>query len=96
LDKYYPPREAARFLTEEMRDPHGAAYLAKLRCRGGGPTFEYFGRFPRYREDWLQDYALSRRSGPRRSTSEPRPRVCHARSDAAEPAALSAASSDQS
>ena len=71
---YYTPREASRFLTDEMLDPHGVAYLARLRCRGAGPCFEYFGRFPRYREDWLREYALSRRSGPRRSTSEFRPR----------------------
>jgi hypothetical protein len=74
VNEYFAPREASRFLTDEMRDPHGVLTLAKMRCHGTGPAFEYFGRFPRYREDWLREYAMSRRSGPQRSTSEPRRR----------------------
>ena len=44
--------------------------LAKYRSQGGGPLFSLFGRFPRYRQDWLDEYAERRISGPIRSTSE--------------------------
>jgi hypothetical protein len=67
---YYDTAGASRFLKEVMGERMGPATLHKLRCVGGGPVFEYFGRFPRYREDWLREYAQNRRSGPRRSTSE--------------------------
>jgi hypothetical protein len=67
---YYDTRGASRFLIDVMNERIGPATLNKLRCTGGGPTFEYFGRFPRYREDRLREFALSRRSGPVHSTSE--------------------------
>ena len=69
---YYDTRGASRFLVDVMGERIGAATLNKLRCTGGGPPFEYFGRFPRYREDRLREFALSRRSDPVRSTSEAR------------------------
>jgi hypothetical protein len=68
--KYYTSPEASRFLTDEMRDPQTKETLAKKRCNGTGPDFLYFGRFPRYTELALREYAEKRRSGPRRSTSQ--------------------------
>jgi len=63
-------KEAAQFLTS-----HGyrtaPATLAKLACIGGGPTFVTFGRRPLYREVDLLEWAQSRSTGPRRSTSDP-------------------------
>jgi hypothetical protein len=67
---YHDTANASRFLTEVMRHPIQSERLANLRTSGGGPTFEYFGRYPRYREDWLREWAMSRRSGPVRSTVE--------------------------
>jgi hypothetical protein len=66
---YYDPRAASAYLKKRglRTEPQT---LAKYRSAGGGPKFAYFGRFPRYREDWLEEYARSRISGPLRSTSE--------------------------
>jgi hypothetical protein len=66
---YYDPLVASDFLRNQGIE-HSEQTLAKLRCGGGGPKFAYFGRFVRYRRDWLVDYARSRISGPLGSTSE--------------------------
>jgi hypothetical protein len=66
---YYDPPVASDFLRDQGIQ-HSEQTLAKLRCGGGGPKFAYFGRFVRYRRDWLIDYARSRISGPLGSTSE--------------------------
>src|SRR5262249_32647147 len=60
---YYDPPVASDFLRDQGIQ-HCEQTLAKLRCGGGGPKFAYFGRFVRYRRDWLVDYARSRISGP--------------------------------
>jgi hypothetical protein len=69
--RYYPPPEASVFLKEQGIKA-GEQTLAKYRSIGGGPKFAYFGRYPRYREDWLLEFAQSRISRPVHSTSEPR------------------------
>jgi hypothetical protein len=66
---YYDPPIASDFLRDQGIE-HSEQTLAKLRCGGGGPKFACFGRFVRYRQDWLVDYARSRISGPLDSTSE--------------------------
>jgi hypothetical protein len=66
---YYDPPVASKFLRDRGIQ-HSEQTLAKLRCGGGGPKFAYFGRFVRYREDWLIDYACRRISGPVQSTNE--------------------------
>jgi hypothetical protein len=66
---YYDPPVASDFLRDQGIQ-HSEQTLAKLRCGGGGPKFAYFGRFVRYRRDWLIDYARSRISGPLNSTAE--------------------------
>jgi hypothetical protein len=63
-------RQAAAFLTERGYRT-APATLAKLASIGGGPVFESFGRKPLYREADLLDWAQSRTTGPRKSTSDP-------------------------
>ena len=48
-----------------------AATLATLRCRGGGPPFQKWGRQPIYDPELLDQWAEGRLSSPRLSTSEP-------------------------
>jgi hypothetical protein len=71
----WPPRVRRRAASTYLQEVHGLqeapATLAKKACLGGGPEFEYFGRFPYYRTESLDRYAESRLSGPRRSTSDP-------------------------
>tara|TARA_R110002074_G_scaffold344229_1_gene514653 strand:- start:186 stop:452 length:267 start_codon:yes stop_codon:yes gene_type:complete len=63
-------REAADFLDEHGY-PTAMATLAKYACQGIGPVFESFGRRPLYRPRHLLEWAQSRSTGPRRSTSDP-------------------------
>lgn len=70
----WPPRlrrrEASAYLAEVHGVQEAPATLAKKACLGGGPVFESFGRVPYYRTESLDNYAESRLSGPRRSTSD--------------------------
>ncbi len=54
---------AAGFKTSEKT-------LATLVCRGGGPRFRKYGRYPVYTWGDLLDWAYSRLSPPMGSTSE--------------------------
>jgi hypothetical protein len=45
--------------------------LAKLAVVGGGPEMRYIGRLPVYTIAALDEWAQSKISGPRRSTSDP-------------------------
>jgi hypothetical protein len=67
--KFLTPDEASSFLAD-MGLPIAPSTLAKMRCIGGGPMFQTFGRAPRYTPERLREYALSRLSGERRSTSD--------------------------
>jgi hypothetical protein len=67
---YYDTFEAAEYLTNQRLIRTAPQTLAKYRTIGGGPRFQHFGRFPKYRQDWLDEYAESRISRPKRSTSE--------------------------
>jgi hypothetical protein len=62
-------RQAAVFLTDRGFRI-APATLNKLRCVGGGPEFEMFGRRPLYREKALLEWVQARTKGPRRSTSD--------------------------
>ena len=62
-------KEAASFLTERGFRI-APATLAKYATTGGGPEFEVFGRTPLYRQRQLLEWATSRTSPPRRSTSD--------------------------
>lgn len=67
---YYDTDEAADYLTNRRGVRTARKTLEKLRSIGGGPRFRHFGRFPKYREDWLDEYAETRISEPKRSTSD--------------------------
>jgi hypothetical protein len=69
-DDLLPPLEAADFLHHHMHLPTSPATLAKLRCVGGGPVYQKFGRVIRYRVSRLREYGETRISGERRSTSD--------------------------
>jgi hypothetical protein len=68
--RFHPPASASAYLRDRHNLKQSEQTLAKLRSIGGGPRFSYFGRYPEYREDWLDEYAASRISGPVGSTSE--------------------------
>jgi hypothetical protein len=63
-------KAAAQFLTDQGY-PTASSYLDKLACVGGGPEFFYWGRYPMYLPSKLLEWAKSRCTGPRRSTSDP-------------------------
>lgn len=67
---FHDPEEASRFLTDVCGVPTAKSTLAKLRTIGGGPVFQKFGKHVRYAEARLREYAASRISPERRSTSE--------------------------
>ena len=62
-------REASEYLSG-LGLPVAVATLAKYATVGGGPEFQSFGRFPRYRPEALQRWAEARLSAPRKSTSD--------------------------
>jgi hypothetical protein len=62
-------RETAAALGE-MGFPTTEATLATQAVRGGGPPYRTFGRIPLYRWSEVLEWAESRLSAPRRSTSE--------------------------
>lgn len=59
----------ARALTD-AGFPTAAATLASKATRGGGPPFRSYGRIPLYRWGDALEWAESRLSAPRQSTSE--------------------------
>src|SRR3974390_466525 len=60
-------RAAAEYLTDRGL-PTAFNTLQKLATTGGGPVVHKFGRWPIYREEDLDSWALSRLSGPLAST----------------------------
>jgi hypothetical protein len=69
LDKRLDTREASEFLTASGYTT-APATLNKLRCVGGGPAFEKFGRRPLYSETSLLEWVQGRTTRPLRSTSD--------------------------
>ena len=69
LDKRLDTRGASAFLTA-LGYTTAPATLNKLRCIGGGPVFEKFGRRPLYSETSLLSWVRGRTTHPLRSTSE--------------------------
>jgi len=67
-DKYLTTAEASACLAE-MGLPLAPTTLRKMRCVGGGPPFHHYGRTPVYTAPRLREYALSRLSAERSSTS---------------------------
>lgn len=62
-------RQAAQFLTD-LGYRTASATLNKLRCVGGGPEFELWGRRPLYTDMSLLRWAQGRTTSMRRSTSD--------------------------
>jgi hypothetical protein len=60
-------REAAAFLTG-LGFKTAASTLSKLRCVGGGPQCELFGRRPIYSEQALLDWARAKTRTAKGST----------------------------
>jgi hypothetical protein len=63
-------QEAAAYLQDRGHPGASAFRLKQLRTEGGGPEYRKCGRFVRYEQQALDDWAASRMSEPRRSTSE--------------------------
>lgn len=62
--------DASAYLLEEHGIKLSPATLAKLACIGGGPLFEYDGRFPLYQPPNLDLFAVKRLGPLRTSTSD--------------------------
>jgi hypothetical protein len=73
-EKRFDTRGASAFLAERGYKT-APATLNKMRCVGGGPEFELFGRRPLYTEKALLEWVQARTTPPLRSTSDPA-RVC--------------------
>ena len=69
LEKRFDTRGASAFLTASGYTT-APATLNKLRCIGGGPAFEKFGRRPLYSETSLLEWVRSRTTHSLRSTSD--------------------------
>ncbi len=61
--------EASKFLTDRGFRTSPTT-LNKMRCVGGGPVFEKFGRRPLYTEEALLAWIAEKTSKPLRSTSD--------------------------
>jgi len=62
--------DAAQYLQSKFGLRCAKQTLAKLAVIGGGPKFHLASRTPLYAPDDLDDWAMSKISGPRFSTSE--------------------------
>jgi len=69
LDKRFDTREASALLRAKGYAT-APATLNKLRCIGGGPAFEKFGRRPLYSETSLLEWVRARTTGSLRSSSD--------------------------
>lgn len=86
-ERFLTPEEASQFLAG-LGLQIATSTLSKMRCVGGGPVFQSFGRFPRYTPRRLREFAQSKLSAERRSTSEgPPPRQKRGRGKATSRAA---------
>lgn len=66
----YLRREQAATYLQERYGAYTPETLAKLATIGGGPPFVKFGRFPLYRPEDLEAWAVARMSKLVHSTSE--------------------------
>jgi hypothetical protein len=71
-ESFLSRKEAADYLLKNYGSPGAvtAKTLAKLAVIGGGPEFHHFGRKVAYTPHALDDWASSRCSVARRSTSD--------------------------
>ena len=69
MDEYLRRSQAAEHLQQRF-GAYTTETLAKLACLGGGPVFRKMGRFPLYKPNDLDTWAIARMSPPVLSTSE--------------------------
>lgn len=62
--------EASRYLKVKHGVTVSVATLAAFACRGGGPVYETFGRYPMYLPDELDKWVADRLGKRRKNTSE--------------------------
>jgi hypothetical protein len=67
-------KDAARYVRETYGVPCTEGHLAKLAVKGGGPPYEYYGRFPVYTDVDLDLWVESRMSEKVHSTAALPPR----------------------
>ena len=72
--RLWPTRMRRKLASEYLLAVHGITLspstLAKLASIGGGPYFEYDGRFPLYQPPILDEFAVKRLGRLRASTSD--------------------------
>ena len=56
--------EEASAWLRQRGTPQSTKTLGKLRCVGGGPKYQKFGRKPLYTEVWLEEWVKTRLSDP--------------------------------
>ena len=62
--------EASEYLAIVHGVSVAPATLNKMRCCGGGPAFQKFGKFPLYQPADLDEWVAARMSAKQRSTSD--------------------------
>ena len=62
--------EASRYLKVQHGVTVSVSTLAAFACRGGGPVYETFGRYPMYLPDELDRWVAGRLGQRRKNTSE--------------------------
>ena len=70
MARFRTRREAAKHLTEDLGLPVTHNTLTKLACTGGGPSYQLFGNKAVYSDETLDNWATSKLSAPRKSTSD--------------------------
>ena len=68
--QYLRRAEAAQYIQDTYGFPCSRQWLAKLAVVGGGPIYRKAGRTPIYSPRDLDQWAIGRIGGPRRSTSD--------------------------
>jgi hypothetical protein len=63
-------KEASAYLWERHHIKCSPQTLARKACAGGGPPMQYFGRYPYYPVDGLDQWAAARTSPRVNSTAE--------------------------
>lgn len=62
--------EASEYLAIVHGVSVAPATLNKMRCCGGGPAFQKFGKFPLYQPADLDEWVAARMGGRQRSTAD--------------------------
>ncbi|MCJ2061889.1 hypothetical protein MKK63_04135 [Methylobacterium sp. J-088] len=70
ISDFMNEEQARDYIKSRVGHPMSRSHLRKLRCVGGGPEFEKWGRFVTYPREALDAWIEGRFSGRRRSTSD--------------------------